>query len=326
MLSVALVGAGWHSLTHHAPALQQFCQEHPGKVRLAAVCDLDATKRDDACARFGFERCFGDFTEMLPQLSLDAAVVVLPVPLMASATRTFLDHSIAVLIEKPLGVDIQEARSLRDATAQARTMVSLNRRFDPGLKLALQWIRQHGPVRVVHGTMLRVKRVEPQFIWSTGIHLLDTLCVIAGPLQATGVDSSVPGRQPNIWRLAKLDSTDGPAVSVEIMPSCGRMEERVRLAGDSFCVDVWTGTNHPWRVEAYHEGKLELVEESPADQAEHLRNGTYDETVAFLNALLQNKPLPGPNIDDAMPSSELAWQLHTQQTCDPLAQDEYENQ
>ena len=324
MLNVALIGAGWHSLTHHAPALQHFCQEHPGKVRLAAVCDLDASKRDDACERFGFERSFGDFNELLSQLRPDAAVVVLPVPLMASATRTFLDHSIALLIEKPLGVSIEEARSLRDATAQKPVMVSLNRRFDPGLQLALEWIAQHGPLRVVHGSMLRVKRVEPQFVWSTGIHLLDTLCMIAGPLHATYVDSSVPGRQPNIWRLARLNSADGPAVYVEIMPSCGRMEERVRLAGDSFCVDLWTGTNHPWRVEAYHEGKLALTEESPAGQPEHVRNGTYDETAAFLTALLRNKPLPGPSIDDAMPSSELAWQLHTQQTCE--AHNKHENE
>ena len=312
MLSVALVGAGWHSLTHHAPALQHFCQEHPGKVRLAAVCDLEASKRDDARARFGFEQSFGDFNEMLAQLCPDAAVIVLPVPLMASATRMFLEHSIPLLIEKPLGSDIHEARSLRDIAARAPVMVSLNRRFDPGLQLALRWISQHGAVRVVHGSMLRVKRVEPQFVWSTGIHLLDTLCMIAGPLQATELDSSVPGCQPTTWRLAKLNNIDGPAVSVEIMPSCGRMEERLRLAGDGFCVDVWTGTNHPWRVEAYRGGKVELAEESPTDQPEHLRNGTYDETAAFLNSLLQNEPLPGPSVDDAMPSSELAWQLHTQ--------------
>lgn len=317
MLNVALIGAGWHSLTHHAPALQQFRRDNPDTIRLAAVCDLDASKRQDALKRFGFERGFGDFNEMLTVLRPDAAVVVLPVPVMAESVRAFVDEGVPVLIEKPLGLNMGEARAMQSAATGAPVMVSLNRRFDPGLRRALQWIERHGPIHVVHGSMLRVNRVEPEFVWSTAIHLLDLLCLIAGPLRVAETGGAVSGGKPGTWRLARLTGENGPAVSLEIMPSCGRMEERLRLAGNGFCVDVWTGTNHPWRVEAYHEGELALVEESPVDQPEHLRNGTYDETSAFLNALLQNKPLPGPGIDDAMPSSELAWQLHRQATCEP---------
>ena len=195
-------------------------------------------------------------------------------------------------------------------------MVSLNRRFDPGLRIALQWAARHGGIRTVHGSMLRVNRIEPEFVWSTGVHLLDLLCMIAGPLRAAETGRAVPGGQPGTWRLAGLNSAGGPAVSLEIMPSCGRMEERLRLAGNGFCVDVWTGTNHPWRVEAYREGKLELAEQAPADQPEHVRNGTHGETAAFLTALLEGSPLPSPGINEAMLGSELAWQLHSQQTGD----------
>ena len=313
VLNIALIGAGWHSLAHHAPALHHFAQQHPGQIRLAAVCDLDSAKRADACTRFGFEQDFSDFEDMLKQFRPDAAVVVLPVPMMVAAAKAFLHHSIPLLIEKPLGTDIHQTRSLHRTIAHAPIMVSLNRRFDPGLKLALQWIDQHGSIRAVHAAMLRVHRREPEFVWSTGIHLLDTLCLIAGPLSATQVNSAVPGPQPNIWRLARLENcTEGPAVSIEIMPGCGRMEERFRFAGDNYCLDLWTGTNHPWRVQAYHNGQLQLDQQSPPDQPEHLRNGTYRETVAFLNALINQQPLPCPSIDDALPSCELAWQLHCQ--------------
>jgi len=303
MLNIALVGAGWHSTSHHAPALRRVADEQPDAVRLAAVCDQDTGRAQDARQRFSFELAFTDIEVMLAEAAPDAAVIVLPVPLLLPVARLFLSRGIPVLLEKPLGRNLEEARAICEAAAGQHAMVSLNRRFDPGLRIALDWVSQQGPVRHIHGAMLRDSRTEPDFIWGTGIHLIDAACFAGGPLVICGAGGA------NQWRTARLGSPDGVQVVLDLLPTCGRTEERLRIAGEGFCVDVWTGSAHPWKVDAYSAGVLALHHEAPAHEPEFLRNGTYSETVAFLTALSSGMPPATATLADAMASSQLAAQL-----------------
>ena len=120
-------------------------------------------------------------------LFVGALVAVLPIPAMASLTPQLLRYKVPLLIEKPLGRNLQEARAICDAVNKAeaadRVMVSLNRRFVPGLGLALDWARQQRPFRHVSGSMMRSRRTEPDFIWASGIHLIDTLWHVAALLR-----------------------------------------------------------------------------------------------------------------------------------------------
>jgi predicted dehydrogenase len=307
MIRVALIGAGDHSRTHHAPALADFQRSHPGAIRIA-VCDRDEARAREAQRQFDFEEHFTDADDLRARFQPDAALLITPVPITLSMVRKFLPDAIPLLIEKPLGVNIEEARLLAEAVMEAAVpaMVSLNRRFDPGFAIARKWLAEQGPLRVVHGNMLRVRRAEPQFVWSTGIHLLDLLCVVGRPMKPLTTVGSVRASGADIWRLARLDAAEGPAVSIQIMPNCGKMEESLRLAGDAYCADLWTGTSHPWRVQCYLEGELVLDEQAPADQPLHIRSGSSSETEGFLQAVLGGAPLPGPTVADALASSQVA--------------------
>ena len=95
-------------------------------------------------------------------------------------------------------------------------------------------------------------------------------------------------------------------MSIQIMPSCGRIEEHLRFAGEGYCVDVWTGTSHPWRVAGYLDGELVLDARAPAAQPPHVRGGSGAETEAFIQAVLNGAPLPGPSVPDALASAEVA--------------------
>ena len=306
MIRLALVGAGGHATHLHAPALQHYRRTFPGRVSVA-VCDTDAARMHEAVDGFGFDDGYTDVETLRREFKPDAAMLIVPIAVTWPMVQTFLPDRIPLLIEKPLGEDLDQARMLTEAVvaADVPATVSLNRRFDPGYRLACHWLAERGPLRAVHGSQLRVRRRDDYFVWGTGIHLIDPICALTGPLRLVTQAVRVPGTDHDTWRLARLESDTGTAVTICIMPACGRMEEHTRFAGEGFCLDLWTGTSHPWRVQAWLEGACVLDEHAPQDQPEYLRGGTWDETRLFLDAVIDGNAVPGPSVEEALVSSEV---------------------
>jgi predicted dehydrogenase len=308
MLEIALLGCGWHSINHHAPALAEFSREHPNTISVTA-CDIDENRASACKENHGFFACSASSASLL-DAHFDAAVAVLPVSLLRETAEAWLDRGTPILLEKPLGNSYEEACRIAGlAGAQEHVTVSLNRRFDPGLRHALDWAAGLSPARFIHGSMLRVNRTEGDFLWSTSIHLLDTMCHTAGPLQLIPNTARILDSPGGCGRVSLLEGENGLVGSVEISPACGRIEERIELSGAGWHVRVWTGTSHPWRVEAYQEGKLVLEDGAAPGEPEFIRNGTYLETCRFLEAVLNHKPAPHPWPEDALPGTALAHQL-----------------
>jgi predicted dehydrogenase len=303
MLNIGLIGAGWHSLTHHAPALRQLVQadEFRGHVRLACLCDLEIDKAEAAATSFGFDASCRTIDELLAQV--DAAVSVLPAKGLPSSIDSFMRCSCPVLVEKPLGDTLDQAREVARKLACHPHMVSLNRRFDPGVRVARQWMaEQASPAHVVHGLMSRHNRSEGDFAWSTGVHLSDLMCFLVGPLKL------VAGRRVGHGGAGCVGLIAGENVSgtIQFLPTAGRVEEMVQVSGEGWSLQVNTGTHQPWRVQGWHNRNLTLDASAELDAPEFVRNGTADETVAFVRALLHHQPLPGPSASDVLPGSELA--------------------
>jgi len=308
MLKIALLGCGWHSINHHAPALARFCEENPGIISVTA-CDVDEG-RARACSETCRFAGYVTAPSTLLDAGFDAAVVVLPVPLLKETAEAWLTRKIPILLEKPLGTSYQEACRIAEIPGGCgRVTVSLNRRFDPGLNRALDWAAGLPPARFIHGTMMRVNRTEDDFLWSTSIHLLDAMCYTAGPLRISPGTARIVDSPGGCARCLLLEGENGLKGSAEILPVCGQIEERIELSGAGWYVRVWTGTSHPWRIQAYQGGKLVLEEEAPAEEAEFIRNGTYRETCLFLDAVLNGKPVPRPWPEDALPGTALASEL-----------------
>ncbi len=308
MLKIALLGCGWHSINHHAPALARFSKEHPGTISVTA-CDVDESRARTCSESCGFSGYSASPLSLVGE-RYDAAVVVLPVPLLRETAEAWLMRGIPILLEKPLGSSYQEACQIAELPGtQGRVTVSLNRRFDPGLNRAIGWAATLSPARFIHGSMLRVNRIEEDFLWSTSIHLLDAMCYTAGPLKISPATPRMVESPGGCGRVLLLEGKDGVRGSAEILPACGRIEERIELSGAGWHARVWTGTSHPWRVEAYQGGKLVLEEGARLEDPEFIRNGTYAETSLFLEAVLNNKPTPHPWPEDALPGTALADEL-----------------
>ena len=162
----------------------------------------------------------------------------------------------------------------------------------------------NGPLRYIHGSMLRVARDEADFLWGTAIHLLDTLELLAGPLELLeAAGTGMPGGQRC---YAERMPSPSPRKS---FPPAGAWRSACALPGRVTASTFWTGTNHPWRVEAYAGSERVVSETAPAADPPFRCSGTYAETAAFLQAILDSRPLPGPNVAEAMAATKVVDQL-----------------
>ena len=102
-------------------------------------------------------------------------------------------------IEKPPGSTLADVAGLRACARETGTPhpISVNRRFTPHLNRGLQWARERGEICMVSGSILRHQRTEPEFVWSTSIHVVDAVRYIGGDV----AQDEVPERIEKLFLL-----------------------------------------------------------------------------------------------------------------------------
>src|SRR5512134_1105542 len=135
-LRVGLVGTGWYGKS----TLFRLLQVAP--VEVVSLCDVDSRMLDDAATRVAARqaskkrpRTYGDFRLLLAERDVDAVIVSTPdhwhaLP-MIEAVRAGAD----VYVEKPVSVDVVEARAMLAAARKHGRVVQVNtqRRSTPHL-------------------------------------------------------------------------------------------------------------------------------------------------------------------------------------------------
>jgi predicted dehydrogenase len=310
MVRLAIVGCGEHSRGSHAAPLARYAAQQPGEIELVAACDLNADRAAEFCQTFGFARAYTDVEEMLATESIDGCVCVMPMEQIVQGAIRLLQRQIPCVIEKPLGTSLAEAEKLARVARETNTphMVSVNRRFLPYLNSARLWIDETGPLRYVRATQVRHARSEPDFIWSTAIHVFDALRSIAGEI--TDFDAEVHRRPESsaVWYVISLRFESGANGLIEVLPTAGMVEESYELFGERFRVRITLGSGTQRSLECWREGQKVVEKKTSDEEPEDLRNGGYQEVVEFVQALKTGKR-PRPEIQDILPSARICFAI-----------------
>jgi predicted dehydrogenase len=310
MIRLGLIGCGEHSESGHAVPLARYKAANPGQIELAAACDLRLERAQGFCREYGFSAAYGDPGEMLTREKLDGCIAVVPPERISELAIKLLRLGISCVVEKPLGASLDDARALRDVAAATRTlsMVSMNRRFMPFLNRAIEWTRGQGTLRYVRCILARHARSEPEFLWTTAVHAVDTLRFIAGQVAAFEIHSLVGLKDATPWYAIDLQFKSGITGRVDVLPATGMVEETYDLFGDDFHASVTCpfGPQRGWRC--FRDGHLISEELATAEVPEDVLNGCYDEAAEFVRAL-RCKDWPNPSIEEVFPSVELCLSL-----------------
>ena len=310
MIRLALIGCGEHSRISHAIPLARYSAQNPNVIELSAACDLDLERANEFCREFGFSRAYSDADKMLSTERLDGCISVMPMHSIVSMAVKLMERSTPCVIEKPLGISSQEAERLALVARQTGTpqMVSVNRRFMPYLNEGKLWASAVGPIQYVRATQIRDARNEPDFIWSTAIHVLDALRYLAGEVVSFETDVH---RQPELsalWYGISLRFENGTRGRLEVLPTAGIVEESYELFGESFRVQVVAGSGPQRSLRCWRDGRLEVERISSEAEPEDLRNGGYEEVVEFVRALKTGTP-PRPSVEDILPSARICFAI-----------------
>ncbi|BCP67582.1 Gfo/Idh/MocA family protein [Thermus thermophilus] len=210
-MRIGLVGAGWWAREVHAPAF------HGAGARIQGVY-AQGSPRARALAEAYGAKVYEDYGELLK--NVDAVAIATPdtvhVPLALEAVR----RGKHVFLEKPVGVSLEEARSLLQE-AEARgvvAMTALTARADWGAETAFQVRERLGEVVAFRGAFLADYLADPQapvpwrarlsgggragVVGDLGAHLFDLAAWLLGrPLEEVIARAAVlfPGRENPDW-------------------------------------------------------------------------------------------------------------------------------
>lgn len=118
-LLVALVGCGSRG-THDAGLFQ-----HTPNVKLAYVCDVDATRRQAAAQKLGLDstQVVDDMRRVLDDKAVDIVLVTTPDHWHSPAAILACEAGKHVYVEKPISHNVREGRLLVEAAARNKTLV-----------------------------------------------------------------------------------------------------------------------------------------------------------------------------------------------------------
>lgn len=215
ILGCGLIGTQWDaaaqspdfSLTHAAGFTR-----NPA-CRLAAVCDQDLHKADQAALRWG-GKAYDDPQQLFAQERIDLAVVATSSAARWAVIEPALAARVRVLvIEKPLATTLTESRKLCAAITNSgtRSLVNFSRHWDPSMRRLAESIKA--------GEFGRIQRLVGSYgkgITNNGSHMIDLAALLCAaiPVRARCLGSPLPASEAD-WSGGKDRALDAQIVFVD---------------------------------------------------------------------------------------------------------------
>jgi len=145
-IRAAVIGAGGMSCAYHIPSLKDL--ETEGLVEVAALCDINAQRLEEAANKFSIPQRFADYRQMLEKVQPEAVYIFMPPHIMFDLVMDVLEQGRHLCIEKPPGVSTEQAESMALMAQEHKclTMVTFQRRHMPLILEARRRVQERGPI------------------------------------------------------------------------------------------------------------------------------------------------------------------------------------
>jgi predicted dehydrogenase len=267
MIRVAVIGAGLIGRERLLAVRELARQGQP--VQLSGIYDANRPLCEAAAAEFDAPAFTG--VEELLRDPPDWVAIALPHDTAVEVTLAALEHGAKVLLEKPMGRDLHEARQLFEAGGD-RLRIGFNYRFFPGIRRAIQDARRGAFGRLIainfvlaHGGSpgqektwkLDPTRAGGGCLIDPGVHLLD-LCLLltSGQIDVVGGTSWAgfwnTGIEEEVQLL--LRTPDGTSLSVQVSIVRWRSTFSLTIHGEDGYGEV-LGRNRSYGPQTYRTGQ-----------------------------------------------------------------------
>jgi len=207
---IVIIGAGGIVRDAHLPAYRI------AGFRVHGICDLDDTRARALAAEYGIEQVYKTSGDCFRGASRDTVFDLAVPPDAILPVLQDVPEGAVVLIQKPMGRNIEEARAIRDLCRRRRLTAAVNfqLRFAPAMLEARRLI-EAGAIGEVHDMEVRVNVFMPWHLWPFledldrmeiplhSIHYLDLIRSFLGEPCAVWARTT---RHPSVPRLASARS------------------------------------------------------------------------------------------------------------------------
>ncbi len=304
---LAMVGAGSMANNVHYPSLASFAD-----VEFAGICDLLPERLHATADKYGIEKRFSDYRQMIAAVAPDAVYVIGQPDVMYPIWVWCLQNGLNLYIEKPMGLTLHQARSLA-YLAQAKdclTQVSFQRRACPMVVQLHAECLKRGPI--VHAVCRFYKcLITPYFdardhMMDDCVHSIDTLRWMCGG-EVVDIESSTKRIQvPDInFISATLHFDNGASGFLINSWSSGRRIFAVEMHAPGICAEA----EHEGKGYLYADGDTRGVEydtrQAAGSDQLYVFGGFQAKNREFIDCLRSGRQ-PGSNFQDALKTMEVA--------------------
>jgi predicted dehydrogenase len=136
-LRIGVLGAGQIAQAAHFESCTK-----ARNADLVAICDVADDLRERMAIIHGANRTYADYDRMLADPEIDAVIIATADAFHVPASIRALEAGKHVLCEKPVGVTVEEAETLKQAVAKSGKVFQVGhmKRFDAGLQAAKTFI------------------------------------------------------------------------------------------------------------------------------------------------------------------------------------------
>ncbi|MEZ4637161.1 MAG: hypothetical protein R2856_19775 [Caldilineaceae bacterium] len=137
-------------------------------------------------------------------------------------------RGLPIFSEKPPGISSAQAQRLADLVTTTN-VVAFNRRFTPLNNVFKKIVDEMDDLFFVEGHFFRHNRQDPSFALETGIHWINFMTYLFGPIQAARTERR-PHPQNETWiRVSDLTFASGLRGLLKIFPCTGAQGERLEV-------------------------------------------------------------------------------------------------
>src|SRR5215204_4514801 len=323
LLRVGILGCGPISQFAHFEACRK-----ARNADLYAICDVAEDLVERMAAIHAPRVAYTDYEAMLSDPNVEAVIIAVADQFHVPAAREAIEAGKHVLVEKPMGVDVEECEDLREKVLASGLVlqVGTEKRFDPGIAFARRFIREEmgemlalkawycdslyryamtDTLQPIPLTSENVKRPtdDPKadrrryYVLAHGSHLLDTAHFLGGEIVSIRA-RLVEKFGAHCW-FAEVELADGSVGHLDLTIAV-RMDwhEGFQVYGEHG--SVIGKTYNPWY---YKPSDVECFSE---------RDGQYHRTLAadghffrrqvegFAESILDEAPMRGADAEDGL--------------------------
>lgn len=325
LLRVGVLGAGPMAQSAHFDACRK-----ARNAELYAICDSSEPLLAKMAAIHEPRVTYADYDAMLADPQVEAVIVVTADQFHIPLCLRALNAGKHVLVEKPLGVSVEECQALRDRLRQTDLVLQVgnNRRFDPGFTAARQFIRNEigqllalkawyydslyrytmtdnlQPIPTTSPTAQRPAgnpKADKRryFMLGHGSHLLDTVRFLGGEIAS--IQARLLERFDAYCWFMSIELADGTLCHADLaLPIRGDFEEGFQVLGEYGSVK---GRAYlPWYFKS---SEVELFSARDGQFHRPLGADAYSyksQIEGFADTILDGVALHGAGIDDGIAS------------------------